>query len=59
MDLYNKIQEAQAFVRGRTQQPVEVALVLGSGLGSLADSVENAVHHQGGRLTAGADRHHA
>lgn len=44
MDLYNKIQEAQAFVRGRTQQPVEVALVLGSGLGSLADSVENAVH---------------
>ncbi|MBT9582750.1 purine-nucleoside phosphorylase [bacterium] len=44
MDLYNKIQEAQAFVRSRTQQPVEVGLVLGSGLGGLADSVENAVH---------------
>jgi purine-nucleoside phosphorylase len=43
MDLYTQIQEALASVRGRASQPIELGLVLGSGLGALADSVEQAV----------------
>ena len=44
MELYCQIQEALGFVRTRLSRPTEVALVLGSGLGSLADSVDNAIH---------------
>ena len=38
------INEALQIVRARAPQPLEVALVLGSGLGLLADSIEDPVH---------------
>ena len=40
MELYDKIQEAVAYVRSKTDFVPEVGLVLGSGLGPLADEVE-------------------
>jgi purine-nucleoside phosphorylase len=42
---FNKqaVAEAAAFIRSRTQKVPKVAMILGSGLGSLADEVEDAV----------------
>jgi purine-nucleoside phosphorylase len=37
-----QIDEVVSFIRARTQKQPKVALILGSGLGGLADSVENA-----------------
>ncbi len=42
-DLYERIQMAAAFVRARTDLQPTVALILGSGLGSLADDMDGAV----------------
>lgn len=41
-DLYSRIDEAAAFVRNRAGQPVEFGLILGTGLGDLADRIQNA-----------------
>lgn len=38
-----RLDDAHASIAGRIQTPVEVALILGSGLGRLADRVEDAV----------------
>lgn len=43
MDLLQKIQEAKAFIEGRLNSQPEIGLILGSGLGSLADEIENPV----------------
>ncbi len=43
MNLSTQLEQALAVVQARFHFPVEVGLVLGSGLGGLADSVENAV----------------
>lgn len=44
MTLYDQLQEALSAVRKRTTRQVEVGLILGSGLGGLADSLEEALH---------------
>lgn len=41
--IYEKAQEAAEFIRGKFDRQIEVALVLGSGLGAFAETVENAV----------------
>lgn len=41
---YQQIEEAAKFVRSRFDRTVEVGMILGSGLGSMADSVEEAIH---------------
>lgn len=43
MQLYDQIQEALTVVRQRFPRPIEIGMVLGSGLGGLADSIEEAV----------------
>ena len=40
-DLYDFIQTATAYIRSRDPRPWQVLLILGSGLGGLADKVEN------------------
>lgn len=42
--LFNQVEEAAGFLRSRGASSVEVGMVLGSGLGGLADSIEGAVH---------------
>ncbi|MBX7403783.1 purine-nucleoside phosphorylase [Clostridium chauvoei] len=41
MDLSNKLQVASKFILEKTKYKPEIGLILGSGLGSLADSIEN------------------
>lgn len=41
MGLYEEIQEAADFLKERSAEPVEFGLILGSGLGALAEQVEN------------------
>lgn len=41
MGLYEEIQEAAEYLKERTGAPIEFGLILGSGLGALADEVEN------------------
>ena len=43
MDYFCQIKEASEYIQSRFGAPVEVGLILGSGLGPLADSVEDAV----------------
>ena len=43
MDQFTQVQEALAVIRKKTAEPVETALILGSGLGQMADSVEEAI----------------
>lgn len=38
------IQKAKQYIQGKTATIPEIGIVLGSGLGSLADDIENAVH---------------
>src|SRR5215204_5216445 len=40
---YEKAQEAAEFIRSRYDKEIKIALVLGSGLGAFADTLENAV----------------
>lgn len=40
---YEKAQEAAEFIRSKYGKEIEIALVLGSGLGAFADELENAV----------------
>lgn len=40
---YEKAQEAAEFIKSKYDKEIKIALVLGSGLGALADEVENAV----------------
>lgn len=40
---YEKVQEAAEFIRSNYDNPIQTAVVLGSGLGAFADDVENAV----------------
>ena len=40
---YEKAQEAAEFIRSKYDREIKIALVLGSGLGAFADSLENAV----------------
>jgi purine-nucleoside phosphorylase len=44
MKYYEKLQEATAFIQGKINGSPSVGLILGSGLGVLADDIENAVH---------------
>jgi len=39
-ELGQRLDEAAAFIRGRTQLVPQIALVLGSGLGDLADAID-------------------
>ncbi|MBD3220158.1 purine-nucleoside phosphorylase [bacterium] len=41
-DLHTRIQEAAAFVRERAPEPIEFGVILGTGLGELADRVDHA-----------------
>ena len=41
MDLLNQISEAAAFIRSKSQTSPKIGLILGSGLGSLADKIES------------------
>lgn len=43
MDVYARIQEALGYIRSRTELVPEVGIVLGSGLGALAEEVEDRV----------------
>ncbi len=43
MPLYDEIQAAAAYLKERASDPIEFGLILGSGLGALADRVEDAV----------------
>lgn len=43
MNIIQRIQEAKEFIASKTSQPSQVGLILGSGLGDLADKVENPV----------------
>lgn len=40
---YEKAQEAAQFIRSKFDRQIQIALVLGSGLGAFADEIENAV----------------
>ncbi|WP_223066582.1 purine-nucleoside phosphorylase [Paenibacillus caui] len=40
---HEMVQEACAYIRGKTSRSPEIGLILGSGLGILADSIEDAV----------------
>lgn len=42
MDLSTKIKTAAEFILNKTSQKPEIGLILGSGLGSIADTIENA-----------------
>ena len=42
-DLYTRIQESAAVVRERAPEPVEFGVILGTGLGEVADRIEQAV----------------
>lgn len=42
-DLYTRIEEAAAYVRERAPEPIEFGVILGTGLGGLAASIEDAV----------------
>lgn len=44
LSLKEKIKEAVDFIRLRTERVVDIGMILGSGLGGLADEVEDAVH---------------
>ena len=44
MDLFSQLDEATAVIRQRSTTPLDAGLILGSGLGALADGVEDAVH---------------
>jgi len=48
--MLNEVEQAIAVIRGRTDIRPEIAIVLGSGLGSLADSIEDAVLFSTGDL---------
>jgi purine-nucleoside phosphorylase len=41
--IYEKAQEAAQFIKSKFDREIQVALVLGSGLGGFADEIENAV----------------
>ena len=43
MDLYDEVQEALAFCRTKTPREPSIGVILGSGLGALADELEDAV----------------
>lgn len=43
MDQFSQVQEAVAAIRKRVPETIETALVLGSGLGAVADGVENPI----------------
>ncbi len=43
VDLHTRLEYARAWVRGRTEHRPQVGIVLGSGLGALADRVEDRV----------------
>ncbi len=44
LDDYSRAEEAAAFIRGKSKLRPKIALVLGSGLGSFADQLSDAVH---------------
>jgi purine-nucleoside phosphorylase len=43
VEIYDQIQEAVAFIQRKFPNPIEVGMILGSGLGPMADAVENPV----------------
>ena len=43
MELFDKVTEACAFLNARGFHDVEIGIVLGSGLGKLAEQIENAI----------------
>jgi purine-nucleoside phosphorylase len=43
VDQFMQVEEAVAAIRKRVAQPIETGLILGSGLGAIADAVEDAV----------------
>ena len=45
MDLLNNIKTAVEFIQKKSKYTPEIGLILGSGLGSLADSIEDAEYY--------------
>jgi purine-nucleoside phosphorylase len=45
MDLLTQIKASAEFILSKTKHKVEIGLILGSGLGSLADTIENAEYY--------------
>ena len=43
MELFDKVTEAAAFLNARGFQKVDIGIVLGSGLGKLAEKIENPI----------------
>ena len=43
MDLYEQIQEAKSFIQSRWKGTPKVGIILGTGLGALAEEIQNAV----------------
>ena len=41
--MYNKINEAYKYIFEQYSQPIDIAIILGSGLGPLADEIENPI----------------
>jgi len=41
--MYTKINETTAYIQTLYEKPIDIAIILGSGLGSLADEIENAI----------------
>lgn len=41
--MYNKINEAYKYIYEQYSQPIDIAIILGSGLGPLANEIENPV----------------
>lgn len=39
--MYNKINEAYKYIYEQYSQPIDIAIILGSGLGPLANEIEN------------------
>ena len=41
--MYTKINEASEYIRSKFDGKIDIAIVLGSGLGPLADEIEDAI----------------
>lgn len=50
MDYLKKIKEASAYIGNKTNYSPKIGMILGSGLGELADKIENAEHYEYGDI---------
>ena len=50
MDYLKKIKDAANYIGSRTSYSPKIGLILGSGLGELADTIESAEHYDYGEI---------